>query len=419
MQKLRYVNGNGVEIDLTTGNYGITAISGLSNANLNLQTQQVPNNDGSVYIDSLLDNRPIDITVALNDDNNLEKRYRLRRELISALNPKLGEGYLYYKNDFLEKRIKVIPNPPIIKNKNSNEKGTVKASVSFTGCGVYWEDIVETHDTFKLGKRGYIENKGDIACDVDLEIITSGIKNPRIKNLTNGKQIKLMGNFNRNIHINTNTGNKTVYDEKYKFDVFGNSVMLYSITYSSELNMFVTVGDEGIILTSNDGINWTSRTSGIASRLYSITYNSELNMFVTVGNEGIILTSNDGINWTSRTSGVNIELMLITYSSELNMFVTVGGGGIILTSNDGINWVTTDNLGGFFYSVIVKDRTIYAVGTLDVYSQVEDTENLIDKLSLDSNMNFNLEVGTNELLLTYEDGSAVASIKYRNKYLGV
>ena len=378
MQKLRYVNGNGVEIDLTSGNYGITAISGLSNANLNLQTQQVPNNDGSVYIDSLLDNRTIDITVALNDDNNLEKRYRLRRELISALNPKLGEGYLYYKNDFLEKRIKVIPNPSVIKNKNSNEKGTVKASVSFTACNVYWEDIAETHDTFRLGKRGYIENKGDIACNVDLEIVTSGIKNPRIKNLTNGKQIKLIGDFNRNIHINTNTGNKTVYDEKYRFDVFGNITTLNSITYSSELNMFVTVSYSGMILTSNDGINWTSRTSGITNDLHSITY-----------------------------------------SSELNMFVTVGDNEMILTSNDGINWVNTDNLGGFFQSVIVKDRTIYAVGSLDVYSQVEDTENLIDKLSSDSNMNFNLEVGTNELLLIYEDGGAVASIKYRNKYLGV
>ena len=419
MQKTRFVNGNGVEIDLTSGNYGITAISGLSDANLNLQTQEVPNNDGSVYIDSLLDNRTIDMTVALNDDNNLEKRYRLRRELISALNPKLGEGYLYYKNDFLEKRIKVIPNLPIIQNKNSNEKGTVKASVSFTACGVYWEDIVETYDTFKLGKRGYIENKGDIACNVDLEIITSGIKNPRIKNLTNGKQIKLIGDFNRNIHINTNTGNKTVYDEKYRFDVFGITAWLYSITYSSELNMFITVGSNGVMLTSNDGINWTSRTSGIPSTLYSITYSSELNMFITVGDSGVILTSNDGINWISRTSGITSMLFSITYSSELNMFITVGDNGVILTSNDGINWTNTDNLGGFFQSVIVKNRTIYAVGSLDVYSQVEDTENVIDKLSSDSNMNFNLEVGTNELLLIYEDGDAVASIKFRNKYLGV
>ena len=142
-------------------------------------------------------------------------------------------------------------------------------------------------------------------------------------------------------------------------------------------------------------------------------------MFVTVGGGGKILTSNDGINWTSRTSGITDALFSITYSSELNMFVAVGEGGMILTSNDGIKWTITDNLGGVFESVIVKDRTIYAVGSLDVYSQVEDTENLIDKLSSDSNMNFNLEVGTNELLLTYEDGSAVASIKYRNKYLGV
>lgn len=117
MQKLRFVNANGVELDLTSGYYGITKWDGFSNANLNLQTQQVPYQDGSVFIDGLLNNRELSVTLCINDNNDLAKRYELRNELIKTLNPKLGEGYLYYKNDFLERRIKVIPQPPVIPNK--------------------------------------------------------------------------------------------------------------------------------------------------------------------------------------------------------------------------------------------------------------------------------------------------------------
>lgn len=144
MQKLVFVNGNDESINLTAGDFGITNWAGLSNAELNLQTQQVPYQDGSVFIDALLNNREISVTIAVNDENNLDKRYQLKRELISALNPKLGEGYLFYTNDFIEKRIKVIPQLPIFENKNSNDSGTLKASVTWTACGVYWEDVEET-----------------------------------------------------------------------------------------------------------------------------------------------------------------------------------------------------------------------------------------------------------------------------------
>ena len=69
--------------------------------------------------------------------------------------------------------------------------------------------------------------------------------------------------------------------------------------------MFVAVGDRKEFLTSSDGINWTSRTSGVSVALYSVTYSENLGLFIAVGNSGTILTSSDGINWTSRTSGVS------------------------------------------------------------------------------------------------------------------
>ena len=86
MQKLVFINGAGNQIDLTAGNFGITNWTGLSNTSLNIQTQQVPFEDGGVFLDALMEQREIEVTVAIYDGNNLELRYQKKRELISALN---------------------------------------------------------------------------------------------------------------------------------------------------------------------------------------------------------------------------------------------------------------------------------------------------------------------------------------------
>jgi photosystem II stability/assembly factor-like uncharacterized protein len=36
--------------------------------------------------------------------------------------------------------------------------------------------------------------------------------------------------------------------------------------------LYVVVGNSGTILTSSDGVTWTSRTSGTSESLYNITY---------------------------------------------------------------------------------------------------------------------------------------------------
>ena len=144
MQKLIWTNSDGDSIDLTSGNYGITNWEGFSNTSLNIQSQQVPFQDGSVYLDALLEQRELSVTLAIQDSGNLETRYRLRRELIHALNPKLGEGYLIYKNDFIEKRIKCIAQVPLFETHNSNDSGTPKATLVWNACDPYWEDVNET-----------------------------------------------------------------------------------------------------------------------------------------------------------------------------------------------------------------------------------------------------------------------------------
>lgn len=216
MQKLIFVNSNGDSIDLTSGHYGITKWNGFSNANLNLQTQQVPYQDGSVFIDGLLNNRELSVTLCINDNNDLSKRYELRNELIHILNPKFGEGYLYYKNDYLERRIKVIPQLPVIQNKNSNESGTVKASLSWTACGVYWEDVEETSVNINMGQRINVENTGDITISPKISFNCNSALNPVLRNLNNGKKVSINGTLSNSI-LNLEKGKKTFLKTKYGF----------------------------------------------------------------------------------------------------------------------------------------------------------------------------------------------------------
>ena len=382
MQKLRFVNGNGTEIDLTSGNYGITKWSGFSNASLNLQTQQVPDNDGSVYIDGLLNNRELSVTLCINDDNNLAKRYEYRNELIKAMNPKAGEGYLYYKNDYLERRIKVVPALPVINNKNSDESGTVKASLSWTACGVYWEDVEETVVDFKIGNLPKIQNNGDIPAQLKIDIFSSNAKNPALYNMTTNKKIEYSGTLTDNLRIDTNLGQKQVVDEVINFDINSFNASINSVCYSKKLNLFVGVS-AGVLYSSYDGTTWTKRTSGVSIDLQSITYSDTLGLFVAVGDRGTILTSTDGTTWTSRASGVSTLLRSIIYSDTLGLFVAVGGSGTILLSD-------------FQY-----------------------TNNKINHITADSDMNLNLQIGENQMRLGYEDGNASARLTYRQKYLGV
>lgn len=228
MQKLIWRNGNGKEIELTKEPYGITEWEGFSNTELNVQTQQVPFNDGAVFIDALLEQRSLSVTLAMNDKNNLEDRYRLRRELIASMNPKLGEGYLIYENDFLKKQIKCLPYIPSFENHNSNTKGTPKAQLTWNACEPYWEDIEEEQVFISQGEVVEIENKGDVPCAIVAEVYPSNSENTSILNQTTGKKIQLKNTLTGETEINTNNGKKTIFEKKQGYKMYCGDLADYS-----------------------------------------------------------------------------------------------------------------------------------------------------------------------------------------------
>ena len=79
---------------------------------------------------------------------------------------------------------------------------------------------------------------------------------------------------------------------------------------------------------------WTTRTSGTLENLQSIVWTGE--QLVTVGDSGVILTSEDGAAWENCSSGVNKDLSSITWTGE--KLVAVGDSGMVCRSDDGILW---------------------------------------------------------------------------------
>jgi hypothetical protein len=117
----------------------------------------------------------------------------------------------------------------------------------------------------------------------------------------------------------------------------------FGVCWSSRLSLFVAVGYGNSVITSSDGINWNLQSCS-NNNWESVIYSSELRLFVSVASSGSnrVMTSSDGINWISRSGIPNNSWRSVTWSPELGLFASVADSGInnrVMTSSDGVNWI--------------------------------------------------------------------------------
>jgi hypothetical protein len=116
------------------------------------------------------------------------------------------------------------------------------------------------------------------------------------------------------------------------------------VDWSPELGKFCAVGDQleiggtPKIITSSDGISWSSPISNPAlNHLHCVMWSRDDELFIATGLLGTMVTSPDGTTWTSRDSSVIVKNL--TGAAEWNGSISVVvGGGAIISSSDGINW---------------------------------------------------------------------------------
>lgn len=108
--------------------------------------------------------------------------------------------------------------------------------------------------------------------------------------------------------------------------------------------------------------NWTTQNSGSDQDLNDVVWNGSI--FVAVGNYGKIITSSDGITWTSRTSGTTTSNFEKIYWLG-GKFIAVGGadGGTMAVSSsyDGIYWNYSSGLPGGAFKYAAWNGTHYII----------------------------------------------------------
>ena len=373
MQKLVYTNPNGDEIDLTDSvNFGITEWVGFSEVENDVQSQTAPFQDGAVYLDSVLHERDMSVTVCLNDGGDLKKRYELKRKMIHTLNPKLGEGELVYTNDYLSKKIKVVPNVPVFPTKNMNNSGTLKSTVSFTASNPYWEDLESKSVFVDSRTQAYPIISGDVPVNVELRFIGYGAENPKIVNTATGQFVQYNGTLEGLMKVNTNFGKKTAINEILQTSlIYGGTCR----SFANSASVLISVGS--VIMVSKNGLDFEILGYTLENELTDVVYADDLNLFVAVGKD-IVMTSSDGFSWNKITvPGLAANgPAKIAYSKPLHKFVTIQEETVtgIWTSTNGTNWTHSDaEVSGRSIVYCGFLNKFFAVGRNDIFSSADGT----------------------------------------------
>jgi hypothetical protein len=106
-----------------------------------------------------------------------------------------------------------------------------------------------------------------------------------------------------------------------------------AVTASSSL--LVAAGDNGAIYTSTTAAAWRRQNSGTGTWFLGAA--ASAGNFVVVGENGAIYTSPNGTNWVKRTAPTSQHLNRVHFSN--GRFTIVGNAGVTISStNGGTNW---------------------------------------------------------------------------------
>jgi len=103
---------------------------------------------------------------------------------------------------------------------------------------------------------------------------------------------------------------------------------------ASSSTTVIAVGYGAQIITSSDGIFWTTRTSGSTQDFGGCTYGN--GYFVAVAGASNIYTSTDAITWTRRSVAASSVLQSASYGNSI--YVICGTGELVATSGDTVTW---------------------------------------------------------------------------------
>jgi hypothetical protein len=112
----------------------------------------------------------------------------------------------------------------------------------------------------------------------------------------------------------------------------GNSTnKLQSIAFGNDI--FVSVGEQGRITTTIDGLKWDSDVEITSHNLHKVMFGD--GRFVAIGDNGTVSTSIDGVQWVTKQVGNGSRWNGVVYVDD---YFLIGNGSQIMKSSDGRQW---------------------------------------------------------------------------------
>ncbi|MEO7904645.1 MAG: phage tail family protein [Candidatus Saccharimonadales bacterium] len=232
MQKITYTNDRGESVVLThRAPFILSKIDGLGDVDADMQLQKAPYQDGSTYIDSLLQPRFINMEVSIYGTNRDDISLK-RQELGRIFNPKVG-GTLLYENGRVKRKVKAYPEH-VPKYPSSDRGGRHQISLVNLVCpNPYWQNANESVEqlvtfsgglTFPLqlptifgnqdstAKSRIMVNEGDSPTPIEVIFEGPATSPIRIENETTGEFIEVAQNLlvGEKLWISTAFGKKRV-----------------------------------------------------------------------------------------------------------------------------------------------------------------------------------------------------------------
>lgn len=233
MKKLTYRNSLGAELELTNS-APLMLLNFVETGKVNIHSNKGMNQDGATYLGNTLDvnDKTIEFLIIAESEEEL---INYRNKINKVVNPRFGEGYLFYKDNIKEIKSKCIINAlPFFSKVNST---VTKGLINFTANNPFWMDIVESKENIALWKGQFhfplgiskskgiimglkqpslivnIYNKGDVETGMIIEFKAKGtLSNPSLFNVNTREYIKINKSMvaGEVIKVNTNYGEKRV-----------------------------------------------------------------------------------------------------------------------------------------------------------------------------------------------------------------
>lgn len=111
---------------------------------------------------------------------------------------------------------------------------------------------------------------------------------------------------------------------------------------------YVAVGRGGLVMTSKDGVTWSTRRWRTPDYLKAVTWGN--NQYIAVGYSGLLLISKDGITWKEISSELlhkwgltRIRFLDGTFYAVGRIYHDQGDSNALFSSADGVDWHLVTN----------------------------------------------------------------------------